>query len=431
VPAQIVFLTLFLGLVSGTQPIAMQVSGPVKLVRLYLDGKEVAAVHAPWRTVVELGNELTPREMTAVGFDADGDEVARATQVLNLPRPQAEFDVVVGRDTLALHWRHLMNLAPKRALVTLDGKPLALDARLRAKLPKLDPQVPHIVSAELHFEDGFLARRELVIESARSSSVGTELTPVLVRETAKKHPATWDGCLALPSGKSVRTAAVEKPPALLIIVKDPDAAEVTQPLRMYLRGGVALDSPTRRTMALDPDTYMRILWPVSKRYVGSDSAASVLFEPSEDVSASKSGLLPMLLGGYVGESADSPRQFVDATAVAGVRAITGSWRRAVVVLLSASADASKHDARVVRRYLQSVGVPLFVWSVTGPRPELADAWGEIEDVSDLGRLAQATKKIRDTLAEQRIAWVDVDPLRGLQLKAKERCGIATVAQPAP
>ena len=125
------------------------------------------------------------------------------------------------------------------------------------------------------------------------------------------------------------------------------------------------------------------------------------------------------------------RKFADATAVAGVRSITGSWRRAVVVVLSASDDMSKHDPRVVRRYLQSIGVPLFVWSVTGPHPELEQAWGKIDDVSSMGKLGRAVGHLRETLAQQRVAWVDVDPLRALHLQAKESCGVAVMAQPAP
>lgn len=430
--AQIVFLTLFLGLVSGTQPVALQVSGPVKLVRVYLGDKEVAVVTPPsWSAVVDLGADLAPRELVAVGFDEKNREVARVSQILNLPRPTAEFDIVVEGRVASLHWRHLMNVRPDRAKAVLDGKALAIDEALRAKLPKLDPDVPHVIAAELHFPDGTLARRELVIESTRSDTVGTELTPVLLRETAKKHPATWDGCLSTAAGKPVRTAAVEKPPALLIIVRDPDPMEIAQPLGMTMRGGAGWNGKSlKAALPLDPDTYQRILWPVARRYADGTRVTSILFEPSPDISATSSGVLNMLLLGYVGESADSKRQFADAVAVAGVRAITGSWRRAVVVVLSASDDASKHNPAEVRRYLQSVGVPLFVWSLTGPRPDLLATWGEVEDVSGIGKLGEAVKRLRKTFADQRVAWVDVDQLGGLQLKAKASCGIETIARPA-
>src|SRR5436190_4498301 len=36
---QIIFLTLFLGIVSGTQPLILEVTGPVKSVRVFLGGR--------------------------------------------------------------------------------------------------------------------------------------------------------------------------------------------------------------------------------------------------------------------------------------------------------------------------------------------------------------------------------------------------------
>src|SRR5947209_7351042 len=92
VNAQIIFLSLFLGIAAGPQPVTLQVIGPVRTVRLLLGGREVAALTSPpWRALIDFGAELTPRELTAIGFDEHGTEVARATQILNLPRPTAEL----------------------------------------------------------------------------------------------------------------------------------------------------------------------------------------------------------------------------------------------------------------------------------------------------------------------------------------------------
>ena len=109
--AQIVFLSLFLGIVAGRTTVTLQVSGPVKTVRMLVGGRQAAVLtQPPWRATVDLGTELTPRELTAVGFDANGDEIARATQVLNLPRPVAEFDIMIDKGRVSLPWRHLMGL---------------------------------------------------------------------------------------------------------------------------------------------------------------------------------------------------------------------------------------------------------------------------------------------------------------------------------
>src|SRR5262249_60528759 len=94
--AQIVFLTLFLGVVGGLQPVALQVSGPVRMVRMMLGSREVAVLtQPPWRATVDLGAELTPRQLAAIGLDARGNEIARATQILNPPRPIAEVHIAV------------------------------------------------------------------------------------------------------------------------------------------------------------------------------------------------------------------------------------------------------------------------------------------------------------------------------------------------
>jgi len=118
----------------------------------------------------------------------------------------------------------------------------------------------------------------------------------------------------------------------------------------------------------------------------------------------------------------------EAVAVAGLRAIGESRRRAVVLVVSNRQDQSSYPPAAVRRYLADLGVPLFVWSPTGPRPDLADSWGEVDDISNITALRAAADHVRATLDAQRIAWVDVDPLRALQLHADERCGVTTVAR---
>jgi hypothetical protein len=175
-----------------------------------------------------------------------------------------------------------------------------------------------------------------------------------------------------------------------------------------------------------------MLWPVSESYSNGQHETTILFQPSSEIDAQRAGMLWLLLSRYGGDNArGKPRQFADAVAVAGIRAITGAQRRVVVLVLSANADASRHQPAAVRHYLQSIGAPLFVWSVTGPRPDLAESWGSVDDISSLAKLSDAVERLRRTLEEQRIAWVNVDPLTALRLKANESCGIATVAQAAP
>jgi hypothetical protein len=70
---QIAFLTLFLGLTSGKQPVAVAVRGPAAAVELVLDGTAVVRIGGPpWRTAIDLGPALEPHELVARALDAKG-----------------------------------------------------------------------------------------------------------------------------------------------------------------------------------------------------------------------------------------------------------------------------------------------------------------------------------------------------------------------
>ena len=174
-----------------------------------------------------------------------------------------------------------------------------------------------------------------------------------------------------------------------------------------------------------------MIWPVGERFekVETEDTTALLFPPSRDIDPTDRGFLRFLMLPGPPDNPDARLQFADAVAVAGVDAVTGAQRRAVVLILSRKKDDSVHKPRAVRNYLAALGVPLFVWSPTGPRPEAASTWGEVVDISSVPRLNGAVNRLRDTLKEQRIAWVDVDPLTALRLKASERCGIDTMARP--
>ncbi len=123
------------------------------------------------------------------------------------------------------------------------------------------------------------------------------------------------------------------------------------------------------------------------------------------------------------------RRFADAVAVAGVSALSESRRRAVVLLLSSAPDKSAHSPAAVRRYLERVGVPLFVWSAEGPRPDLADSWGAVEDISTPAGIAAAVAKLNASLAAQRVVWIASDAISSLRIRADEHCALQPLAHP--
>ena len=166
----IAFLTLFLGLVRGVQPVALDASPGVAAVELVLDGHPAGRIAgrlaaSPWTGKVDFGPALLPHHLEARALDASGRELARAEQWVNVARQQAEVEVLPlgGKpgqpEALRLAWESLTGGAPKAIHLSVDGMALAVDAQGTAKLPALAPGAPHVVSAELEFDHGRGARR--------------------------------------------------------------------------------------------------------------------------------------------------------------------------------------------------------------------------------------------------------------------------------
>jgi hypothetical protein len=450
VPAQIVFLTLYLGLIGGRQPIEVQVGPDVKSVRLLVNGRESAVLKAaPWSAMVDLGTAFEPAEVVAIALDHDGDELGRISQLINLPRPAAELTMTLQTDqkgrplSVILGWEHVYAAKPSLATITVDGKSVPVDARFHAPLAMIDPANPHVIAAEMRFADGSVARRELVIAGgAVSDSISTELTPVAVSGKRFAKNASLEGCLSV-NGVPVRAGALEKPEALVFVVREPNGGEVTaaiDPDHFLHHGWRDSQQERHRRMPLDQGTTMRYTWPIVRRYQTAGHVPSNIFDSSTSLSSSDAGMVGLLTMAYDAEAATFPlrpvepgsqRRFADAVAVAGLNAIAGGRRRAVVLVVDCffalSRDRSTADPAAVRHYLQSVGVPLFVWSVSGPRPDLEAAWGDIDDISSPNQFRAAVERLRDSLASQRIAWIASDPLTALHVKADPRCGVTPLA----
>ncbi len=93
--------------------------------------------------------------------------------------------------------------------------------------------------------------------------------------------------------------------------------------------------------------------------------------------------------------------------MAGLAAYEGRHRRAVVLIPGSRppADEALTPDRV-RRYLDRLGVPLFVWEPeTRSSPHLA-VWGEVRTVTSLEQLAAAYAELSDHLARQWVVWLE-------------------------
>ena len=414
---QIVFLSLFLGLITGIQSVVLQTDPSVKSVRIELGGREVARIDgAPWMAKVDFGRELVPAELTAIALDGDGKEIARAAQPINLARPAAELEIVIrseGKQAVEaqLVGRHRIHDAAKSAKLSVDGAAVRVGRDFRARLEGIDITHPHILSAEMEFADGTVARRDVVLQTEFSGSLASELTPLLVTTEENRKADELESCFTA-DGKPLRATAVEKSDAFVVLVKDP----ATRPLVLPSIGS-----------RFEPDTAERILWPLPRPINALGEPTAIAFPQS--VNHGKTATVTWLLTQRLSPapSATEPRQFADAVAVAAMSTLEKARRRAVVLVLSKAPDSSLYAAPVVRRYLEAVGVPLFVWSADGPRADLAAAWGEIDDVSSAAGLEAAAARLNRSLAEQRIVWIATDPLTVLRAESTGRCGLFPVA----
>jgi hypothetical protein len=419
---QVVFLSLFLGLITGIQAVDLQVGAAVKSVRIDLGGREVARMNeAPWSAKVDFGIALTPGELTAIAYDADGKELARTSQLINLSRPPAEMEIVIRSEKeqpveAELVGRHRLHKLPTKATLLVDGAAVSVGRDYRAHLKGIDWSRPHVLSAEMQFEDGEVTRRDVAIEAGFSGSTGSELAPLLVTTNMEQQPGNLEGCFSV-GGAPLRATAIEKGDAFVVMVKDPIAR-----IRLYPLAELPIDTGAASE---------RILWPVPRPINAPGEPTAIAFPQYADHEKvpTASWLLTQRLS--PAPSASEPRQFADAVAVAAVSTLERGRRRAVVLLLSKTPDRSLYTATTVRRYLEVTGVPLFVWSADGPRPDLAGAWGPIDDISTAAGLEAAVVRLNRALGQQRIVWIASDPLKALRAEGTERCGLTPMAHPGP
>jgi len=415
--------------------VELQVGPGIHIVRMLLENRPVAVLdQPPWRATIDFGSSIVPGQLVAIGSDARRNEIARATQLVNVPRPVAEFNIALKNDaegvpaTAQFKWEHLVGAKAESATLTVDGKPVPMDkSGAIARLPRLDMKRPHLITGEMKFEDGFVTRRELVVGGELTDTAESEMTPIAIRQSGSA-PANPSDCFT-NAGAPIRVGAIENLPALVVFVLDPDPEDPLRKLNPQLGAGLLQKMEVRHLFALDPGTFMRVLFPMAERHSTTNNSTTELFPPSNDVDSEEGGLIWFLTRPYE-KSLDknAPRQFTDAIGVAGLNAITGAHRRAVVLVLSNYADASAHSAGSVRNYLASIGVPLFVWSPSGPRPDMRAAWGEIDDISSRAKLKIAVDRLRAELASQRVAWVATDPVTALRIRPTGQCAIAPLAQ---
>jgi len=421
----IAFASLFLGLVVGVVPVSVLVEKPVAAIRLELDGRAVGRVtQAPWTLPLDFGAEPLPHELVARALDAEGREIGVARQFVNLPRPPAEVEVVLERDgkgravAARFSGQSLIATRPARVTAIFDGSALPAREPNRVALPEYDEAARHILSVELEFSPAVRSRTDVVFGGAEASVVRSELTAVPVRSTiAGRSPDVSDLAGALVrGGRPLPVVGVEQGPALVCIVRGPSVAPALKALgtggkTTLLRQPDGRRLPqfdrdaTRYEMALEKDDHVRFVWPMPRTLENSPGAQ--LFDRSRDFAGADGGIAWLLTRVEHPEQRPSEVRLADAAAVAGLEATAAGQRRAVVLVIGdEKTDDSRHSSGSVRRYLEAMRVPLYVWSLKSAATQpLAKVWGNVEEVSSAPRLAEALARLKADLASQHILWV--------------------------
>lgn len=418
----IAFVSLFLGLLVGVQDVEVAVSLEVAKVELYLDGSPAAAADGkPWRIACDFGDVLRPHHLVAVAMDAGGEEVSRVEQWINLPRARAEVSLALesssqgGSRTVRLIWQSMAAGRPLRSVVALDGVELEEVAADRYSLPSYDPSRLHVLSAELEFEGGLVSRVETALGGAAGDRVAVELTAVPLsadRGVSGLGIGDVQGRLR-KAGVPLRVLAVERGGGDLVVVLDQEAV-------MSLGGhGLLLDANpawlSSRDFDLADGEGVQFVAAVPRR-VSEGSVPFDLFTVSEPFSASD-GKLPYLLTHMNFRGSAEEQRIADAVAAAAVQATAGHGRRAVLLVQGPRpSDSSRYEVEEVRAYLESLRVPLVLWS-TGPATSRTISedrralsaktpWGRSRDVSSVSRLMDAAARLRRTLDSQVVVWVE-------------------------
>ncbi|HEU4888972.1 MAG TPA: hypothetical protein VFV49_13885 [Thermoanaerobaculia bacterium] len=421
--AEIVFATRMLGLVAGEQQVTVQVDAEVRKVEVRRNGARVAVLEKPpWKTVVDLGPELIPQELTVVAFDEQGHERGRDTQAINVASPPAELGILLERDaaqkvTANIRWSHFAHQDPTMLVVKLDGR-IVGKGKVTTKIPLgvVDASQIHVLGVEASFPEGIRSRREIAFGGGYSEQMPAELTPVAVRQR-KKAPDGPATCFQFDR-VTIPGATVERGSGTALFILNGHHAVARQ-----------ADPPSEfeafeESLFRLQNAELEIVHPVAQ-LIEHPTGATRLFDST--VISGAFGTRRLL---EVARTPNGDARIADAIGSAALRALRGRQRRVIVLVVGQdpAVDHSLNSPAAIRRYLGRVGVPFRVWSLTGPRPDLADPWGEVRDVSTIAGLLAATGDLRKELDSQRLAWLPVSPLDAFKVSATADCAYAPLAR---
>ncbi len=411
----IAFQTLFLGLVFGFGPVRVMVSPPAVSAEVFLDGASLGTVRAaPWEVGCDFGNSPLPHELVAVGRDAKGNEVARVRQSVNLPRPSAEARVLVeagadGTPAFArLAWHTIDNAQPKRFDVTLDGQQLQVKDPERIPLPRIDFKRTHFLAVEVVFPNGVVARTETSLGGDVEANAATALTAVAVvmRPGRTLPPVEAMQGWFRSGARPLRVVGVEEGHTDAVIVFDQDSAQRFRGITPPNPFSAAMTT-TIPIQSSNGGNRLYGLWAVPQKPQGGGAGAPGLFPMSIPLDTDVDDLRTLIFRFNFPAAPPRQQQLANAVATAGMQAAALNRRRAVVLIVGeAPSDASTISVTAARAYLESLDVPLFVWTPDRRIAGLAlPGWGVPDDTSTDLQLQGAVTRLQNALAAQRIVWL--------------------------
>ncbi len=411
------FVTLFLGLIFGPQPIELAVGEEVASVEIVIDGTVVARLDgAPWVVEHDFGRAVVPHHLVAIGLDQEGREVGRASQHLNLPRRPVEVTIVVrgdpeGKSSIAdISWESRSGAKPLAVQAELDGASVAVEELSEILLPPHDPLELHFLQVAVEFDDGTRTTSELAFGGAHLDTVSSQLTaiPVELHGRGKlPKPEKLTGWFAAGAA-SPRVLSTETGSAEILVVRSRLSVGDLRWAQKQEMSKALPDAHWRRSRLFGShDWRLRMIWPIARSETGNLTPFD-LFPYSEPGPDETGSLVRWITETDPPKELRGHQRIADAVAVAGVTAAGTNRRRAVVVILGQhEADASAVEPEIASGYLRALRVPLFVWT-TRPESESGRGWGTAQDVSTAAGLKQAVEGVLAALERQRVVWLAGD-----------------------
>ncbi len=413
-------VSLFLGLLTGPQPVEVAAGDAVAAVELWLDGRQVARLEGPPRsTAIDLGPELSPHRLEARAFDAGGRPLERAQRLINIS--SSNYAVAIALDpsrgaerrTGRIVWQAVLDRRPTAVDARFDGQPLAIDAAGRFTLSAHDSRTRHAIEATLGFEDGRSVHADLIFGGGFGDRVTSSLTAVPIRSRAPGAAAgkVWsaeevEGWLER-DGEPLAVFAAGAEPGRLLLLRDEGVVRELGWLERRLVGY----GPERAERA-EHLTYL--VTAISPRPLAAHEGTFKLVELGRV--DRRRGLRPILLSSEPlvarGKGREKLRKrdrqkLWGSLAVAGLNAAASNRPRAVLLLLGvAPEDESRLSVSQAVRYLSRVRVPLYVWSPLPETLESLDLGDHARVASGLAGLDQTIRRIAVELASQTIVWVE-------------------------